>query len=175
MTELALSAPRTARARKVRASGCSEDGAQVRVTPWVSVLMPVTVCAHGELGDAGAGAAEEGGVPLDAADEVEDGVALRVAVLEAGLIGAFDVHLREGVDGDLAEEVAGEREGGVRARAVMPPPQGFSRGKALAFSSRRTRRPASPSLAAAVEPAGPAPTMATSKSVGEAESGTAGS
>ena len=50
-------------------------------------------CAHGELGDAGAGAAEKGGVPLDTADEVEDGVAVGVGVLEAGLIRAFDVHL----------------------------------------------------------------------------------
>ena len=72
-------------------------------------------CAHGELGDAGAGATKKSSVPLDAADEVEDGIAVRVTVLEAGLIRALDVHLRESVDGDLAEEIAGEWKAGESA------------------------------------------------------------
>ena len=63
----------------------------------------------------GGGATEEGGVEFDAADEVEDGLAVRVGVLHAGAVGAFEVHLRERVDGDGAEELAEVRKAGERA------------------------------------------------------------
>src|SRR5580658_2917771 len=46
----------------------------------------------------------------------------------------------------------------------MPPPQGLSRGKSL-LSRISVDMPASPSVFAAVAPAGPAPTTMTSKSV----------
>jgi hypothetical protein len=47
------------------------------------------------------------------------------------------------------------------ARPVTPPPQGLSRGN-VALSTSNTRTPALASRWAAVEPAGPAPTTATS-------------
>ncbi len=75
---------------------------------------------------------EEGGVELDAADEVEDGGAGGVGVLHAGAVGAFEVHLGEGVDGDGGEDLAkvGEAVEGAGGDAAAA---GFFAGEGLGF------------------------------------------